>query len=377
MNAEAQMNANRANAPESTVPLSPEGKAAVSESTLNHGLLAKEAVVVGEDLDDFELYRAQLRAELAPAGMVESLLAERIVGLFWRLQRAERFHTATFDMLYLQCTSDPQNKRWQPAPGPDGADPIFGLTAVKDFSQTKVLERLLVYERRMEYSLYRTMAELQKQRLLREAGATAVGSVPGRADPDVSRVKMESQAASLPTSDFKIGAVSETPEGVGTNVPEAQEPLCETKPIGDVPMAKAVAEATAPSGTGILPVGSDHGQDGDPKRDLSRLGTHAHGTEPHDGVTTNVPEAQEPVCETKPIGEGIRDQGSGVSDLTAGGIGVQSSGVSDLTPDPRPLTTEPSCETKPISERRIRDGEGYRPIFRRRRCERSPLRHRG
>jgi hypothetical protein len=162
MTTEAQINANRANAQKSTGPRTPEGKATVAQNALKHGLLAKEAVVVGEDLDDFELYRAQLRAELAPVGLAESLLVERIAGLFWRLQRAERFHTAAFDMVYLQCSSDPQNKRWQPTPGPDGADPLFGLTVIKDFSKTRVLERLLVYERRIEGSLYRTMTELHK-----------------------------------------------------------------------------------------------------------------------------------------------------------------------------------------------------------------------
>ena len=162
MTTEAQTEANRANAQKSTGPRTPEGKEKASQNALKHGLLAKEAVVVGEDLDDFELYREQLRAELAPVGLAESLLVERIVGLFWRLQRAERFHTAAFDMVYLQCRSDPQNKRWQPIPGPDGADPLFGLTVMKDFSQTRILERLLGYERRLEGSLYRTMAELHK-----------------------------------------------------------------------------------------------------------------------------------------------------------------------------------------------------------------------
>jgi len=37
--------------------------------------------------------------------------------------------------------------------------------------------------------------------------------------------------------------------------------------------------------TGILPVVENHGQDGDPKRDSLRLGTHATGT-PH-GVATD------------------------------------------------------------------------------------------
>jgi hypothetical protein len=36
-----------------------------------------------------------------------------------------------------------------------------------------------------------------------------------------------------------------------------------------------------------LPVVQNHGQDGDPQRGLSRLGTHAHATETPHGVTTN------------------------------------------------------------------------------------------
>src|SRR5512135_2584972 len=88
MTTEAQTEANRANAQKSTGPRTPEGKAKVAQNAVKHGLLAKDAVVVGEDLEAFDLFRDQFRAELAPVGLAESLLAERIVGLFWRLQRA-------------------------------------------------------------------------------------------------------------------------------------------------------------------------------------------------------------------------------------------------------------------------------------------------
>jgi len=56
-------------------------KAKVVQNAVKHGLLAKEAVVVGEDFDQFDLYREQIRAELGPVGLVESVLAEWIVGL--------------------------------------------------------------------------------------------------------------------------------------------------------------------------------------------------------------------------------------------------------------------------------------------------------
>jgi hypothetical protein len=54
-------------------------------------------------------------------------------------------------------------------------------------------------------------------------------------------------------------------------------------------------------GTGILPVNLDHGRDGDPKRDLSRLGTRAHATVSPDGVTMSWTDAGGQACETKPI----------------------------------------------------------------------------
>jgi hypothetical protein len=224
MATEAQTSANRANAQKSTGPRTPEGREKASQNALTHGLLAKEAVVAGEDFDQFDLYREQIRAELGPVGLVESVLVERIVGLSWRLQRAERFHTEAFDVLYAQCAADPQVKRRWPAPGPDQADPILGVTVVQDFSQTKVLERLLMYERRIENSLYRTMAELRKVQGQRESA----GRVSGTSEKEAVR---DTHPTDL-TLDKLLGAIAaleETPAGGTTNAPA--EPSCETKPI--------------------------------------------------------------------------------------------------------------------------------------------------
>ncbi len=79
----------RTNAQKSTGPRTPEGKPKVAQNAVKYGLLARQAVITGEDGDEFDLYRDQMRAELAPVGPVELRLIERIVGLSWRLQRAE------------------------------------------------------------------------------------------------------------------------------------------------------------------------------------------------------------------------------------------------------------------------------------------------
>ena len=99
MTSAAQVEANRSNAQKSTGPRTPEGKAVAAQNAVRHGLLAKEVVVKGEDPGEFEFYRQQMLEELAPVGQMESMLAQRIVGLSWRLRRAERLQAAAFDKI--------------------------------------------------------------------------------------------------------------------------------------------------------------------------------------------------------------------------------------------------------------------------------------
>ena len=55
MTTEAQVLANRSNAQKSTGPRTPEGKAAVAQNAVQHGLLAQEVVIKGEDPQEFAL----------------------------------------------------------------------------------------------------------------------------------------------------------------------------------------------------------------------------------------------------------------------------------------------------------------------------------
>ena len=60
MASDAQIVANRLNAQKSTGPRTAEGKAVVSQNAVKHGLLARQAVIVGEDPGEFEFYREQM-----------------------------------------------------------------------------------------------------------------------------------------------------------------------------------------------------------------------------------------------------------------------------------------------------------------------------
>jgi hypothetical protein len=178
MSTQAQILANRRNAQKSTGPRTREGKAVVSKNAVKHGLTARHDLINGEDRAEFDLYRDRLLAELDPATPMESVLAERIVTLSWRLKRTTRIQSQTIDALNAPDTPSPLTKLTQslfpktadpshPADSASTPDLTLGRMAIKDFANARVLDRLLMYERRMEHSLYKTILELQRLRLVR------------------------------------------------------------------------------------------------------------------------------------------------------------------------------------------------------------------
>ncbi|MCX5645371.1 MAG: hypothetical protein NTZ17_11955 [Phycisphaerae bacterium] len=139
---------------------------------------------------------------------------------------------------FMQSLLRPKRADGSPDDSDGGdADPILGRVVVKDFGYSRVLDRLMMYERRIEHSLYRTMGELRKQRLMREtdppaAGATAEGggTVCGT-EVSSLKSKVSSSHSTLPTSHFTLPTSDEPPGGGTTNVADAEAPSCETKPI--------------------------------------------------------------------------------------------------------------------------------------------------
>jgi len=102
---------------------------------------------------------------------MESILADRIASLSWRLKRADRIQNQTIDAMDEETKHPPfpalarlRTRNREPQ------DPALtlGRLALKDFSNEKVLDRLLMYERRLENSLYKTTHELQNLQLLRQ-----------------------------------------------------------------------------------------------------------------------------------------------------------------------------------------------------------------
>ena len=179
MATEAQILANRRNAKKSTGPISPEGKAVISQNAVKHGLLARQAVINAENKADFDLYRDRILNELAPETPMESILSERIIILSWRLNRIGFIQAQTINALKADNKTSPLAKLTQSlllkntkspkaASSAPPAHLALGRLAIRDFSNARVLDRLLMYERRIEHSLFKTNLEFQRLRLMRK-----------------------------------------------------------------------------------------------------------------------------------------------------------------------------------------------------------------
>ena len=176
MSTEAQINANRLNAEKSTGPKTPEGKSVASQNSFKHGLRSASDVISSESLPEFESFRDRMLADLDPKDGVESMLADRIVSLSWRLRRTALVHTQTTDFLNKDYALDAvilprrfqlPEKYYQFDPQKDPSLTLGRMT-VGDFKHCKILERLFSYEQRFENSLFKTILEYQKLKLIRK-----------------------------------------------------------------------------------------------------------------------------------------------------------------------------------------------------------------
>lgn len=158
MTSERQVEANRQNAKKSTGPRTPGGKAMVALNGMKHGLLSRESLVKGESEADLVAFGKRLRAQLAPVGELELLLADRIVSTAWRLRRLVAVETMLFDREIK----------------PDHAFNNYGR------EKMSVLSR---YEVTLERSLYKALHELQRLQAARDG---QVVPVPEAVDVEIS-----------------------------------------------------------------------------------------------------------------------------------------------------------------------------------------------
>jgi hypothetical protein len=94
-----QREINRQNARKSTGPRTEAGKAASSKNRLAHGLCSSSLLVFGETQAEFDELHSGVQSQFNPVTPEESLLTSQLTEALWRLNRARRVESATFDRM--------------------------------------------------------------------------------------------------------------------------------------------------------------------------------------------------------------------------------------------------------------------------------------
>src|SRR6267154_1117602 len=90
MSSPAQITANQANAQFSTGPRTPEGKSAVAQNAVSHGLTARHLVIRPDEHEEFTTLQDSLLAELDPQGAIEAVTFHELIHAAWCLHRFRR-----------------------------------------------------------------------------------------------------------------------------------------------------------------------------------------------------------------------------------------------------------------------------------------------
>jgi hypothetical protein len=214
-----KIEANRQNARKSTGPKTPEGKAAVRQNALKHGLLSQVVLLPGEDGEALQELGERLRAELQPVGELEIRLVDRIIAVYWRLRRlgqvevgifaAERnellteradqetssYKSSELDELLAtaQGITITDKKKYEEALArarqlrseQEDDTTILGRTFVRDADKANAFSKLSRYETAVDRQLYRALHELERLQRARTGGNVPA---PVALDVDVSGI---------------------------------------------------------------------------------------------------------------------------------------------------------------------------------------------
>jgi hypothetical protein len=170
---QAQIDANRANARNSTGPTTPEGRAAVRFNGLRHGLRAETAVLPCEDPAEFERFKQEFEAEFQPIGPRERLLVAEIILAGWRLQRASIYDAAISSRLFRSASRNRARRGAEP-------DDMKAIAAMlhDDAEGKKVLDYVSRIEGRHRRTYQRAVQDLGRLQATRRPQSVVAAEPP-------------------------------------------------------------------------------------------------------------------------------------------------------------------------------------------------------
>jgi len=165
----ARIAANRRNSRFSTGPRSLEGKAVSSVNAVRHGILSRQPLLADEDPAEYELLNRRLVEAYSPVGAAEELHLDEVVGLAWRLRRAQRVEVALFSIGMPRAVAQALLQA-----GEDDAS--IGAAFSSQASAFGLLSR---YETSLVSRLHRALAHLERLQSEREADEADIVVIPG------------------------------------------------------------------------------------------------------------------------------------------------------------------------------------------------------
>ena len=186
MASSAQINANRANAQQSTGPRSVEGKAASSRNSFKSGLHAQSMIIPGEDPDALAELADSYEQRFQPVGPIETALLQTIVRAQWMQQRYSRIET------------DYLNARL--AALPEGTEHALGAVMTQDAANGDTLNKIFRRQQAAQRDWYKAIEtlsrlQLERRRAEMQAASARPATPPPSANPNRVRFDGSPQAA--------------------------------------------------------------------------------------------------------------------------------------------------------------------------------------
>ena len=143
-------------------PKTPEAKARTRMNAYRHGLTGKTLIISEEDRARYTIFSANFMAKLAPVGEDEIFFATSAINQAWRLQSIPT-HCNNIVML---GHFDGTHNRFQ-ASHPEVDEAVIDAASTAD--RAEQLERMSLYEQRIQRSFERFLAQLKQAQTEREA----------------------------------------------------------------------------------------------------------------------------------------------------------------------------------------------------------------
>jgi hypothetical protein len=212
--ASARALASRRNGAKSRGPKTAAGKARSARNALKHGLCSKQLLVLAEeDVAPFRALERALLAELAPVGVLQAVLAQRVVSAAWRLMRADRMEAEVLDFRRLD----------------DGGG--LGLALIRDGNGTRSVETVMRYRNAAMAELLRAQKTLHALQAPVRADARAAAGVAVSAPRQTVERKRGRSAEQ--TSDRASGEIRAPANSIEPDIarkPNEPKPLPQPRP---------------------------------------------------------------------------------------------------------------------------------------------------